>query len=397
MLDAGDARRRRSRRSSRVGDVLDGGYRFESIPDGISVCAHGPGTVDLFVNHETSKVPFPFTCREPDRVPSESQNDFDNSQVSQLILNQRLGRRAQRLLRHPEQRRLPAVLLELPRDEEGGVRPRHPLHERGVTRLRAPAGGLVAARARAARRRAKPDSSSRSTSRTGSTTTIYGMGRHNHENSVPIPGYDDLVVLSGDDTFTSGPLSDPRTRRRRLRCDPAGPVAAVLVHRTRHRARCWHDEGELWAFVVDDRPAVNELLRLQLPASTDVDQRATSSRSRATSRRASSRRHGAQGRPTSGYPLPPTNGSWQLEICRSRDGSRHRRPAVGARVLEPAQQRVPLRPRRGHRLRQATGHGERRLHRRLGPRQHAALPTAGTVDERPRLEDGVRYETTRRS
>ena len=36
---------------------------------------------------------------------------------------------------------------------------------------------------------------------------IYGMGRHNHENNVAIPGFDDLVVLSGDDTFTSGPLT----------------------------------------------------------------------------------------------------------------------------------------------------------------------------------------------
>ena len=31
------------------------------------------------------------------------------------------------------------------------------------------------------------------------------MGRHNHENSVAIPGFDDLVLLSGDDTFTNNP------------------------------------------------------------------------------------------------------------------------------------------------------------------------------------------------
>jgi hypothetical protein len=34
-----------------VGDVLPNGYRYESIPDGISVRARGAGRVDLFVNH----------------------------------------------------------------------------------------------------------------------------------------------------------------------------------------------------------------------------------------------------------------------------------------------------------------------------------------------------------
>ena len=42
---------------------------------------------------------------------------------------------------------------------------------------------------------------------TGAYKTIYGMGRHNHENSVAVPGYHKPVVLSGDDTFTSGPLT----------------------------------------------------------------------------------------------------------------------------------------------------------------------------------------------
>lgn len=41
--------------------------------------------------------------------------------------------------------------------------------------------------------------------RTGRYRSIYGMGRHNHENSVAIPGYDKPVVLSGDDTFTGNP------------------------------------------------------------------------------------------------------------------------------------------------------------------------------------------------
>ena len=46
-----------------VGDVLGSGYRFESIPDGIGVRTRGQGRVDLFVNHETGKAPFPTSRR----------------------------------------------------------------------------------------------------------------------------------------------------------------------------------------------------------------------------------------------------------------------------------------------------------------------------------------------
>ena len=69
-----------------VGDVLPSGFRFEAIPDGISVRTRGQGRVDLFVNHETSKVPFPYVTAGP--TAANSENDFDNAQVSHLILNQ---------------------------------------------------------------------------------------------------------------------------------------------------------------------------------------------------------------------------------------------------------------------------------------------------------------------
>ena len=87
-----------------VGDTLAGGYRYESIPDGISFQAQGgkhkgkdkghgkkhgakndPRTVDLYINHETSFVPFPYTPSAP--TEANSQNDFDNSQESHLVLN----------------------------------------------------------------------------------------------------------------------------------------------------------------------------------------------------------------------------------------------------------------------------------------------------------------------
>ena len=62
---------------------------------------------------------------------------------------------------------------------------------------------------------------------------IYGMGRHNHENDVAIPGFDDLVVLSGDDTFTSGPLTLPAGGPN-TETSARVPVPALLVHRAGH-------------------------------------------------------------------------------------------------------------------------------------------------------------------
>ena len=68
-----------------VGDELSNGYRFEAIPDGISVRVGTGGQIELFVNHETSKVPFPFNTAAPTEANGES--DFDNAQVSLLTLD----------------------------------------------------------------------------------------------------------------------------------------------------------------------------------------------------------------------------------------------------------------------------------------------------------------------
>ena len=69
-----------------VGDTLSSGYRFDSIPDGISVRTKGRGRADLYVNHETSKIPFPYSAANPS--PTTGENDFENAQVSRLTLNQ---------------------------------------------------------------------------------------------------------------------------------------------------------------------------------------------------------------------------------------------------------------------------------------------------------------------
>ena len=165
-----------------------------------------------------------------------------------------------------------------------------------------------------------------------------------------------LVVLSGDDTFTSGPLTG---------VFPAGAVpvavAAVLVHRARHRRAARRRGRPVGLRLRHARR--DELLRRAARARGPWSP-ATSSRCRRTSPPARTRTAREIKAADSAIPLPPTNGSWQRDL-RIADPDRHRRPAVGARVLERHQQRVPVRPRRGHRLRQAARHGQRRLHRRL--------------------------------
>ena len=144
-----------------VGDRLRSGYRFEAIPDGISVRTRGHGRVDLYVNHETSKVPFPYNSTAP--TAANGENDFDNAQVSKLLLSQHsagvLNGSFAISSRSGYQRFCSNYLATV----EGGVRPRDPLHERGDTGLRVPAGGVVASADRAARLSRRPAWSSRST------------------------------------------------------------------------------------------------------------------------------------------------------------------------------------------------------------------------------------------
>ena len=93
-----------------VGDTLPGGYTFESIPDGIALKTRGQGRVDVWVNHETSTVPFPFTP-----ATGVGFNDFTNAMLSKLSLEPAQRRRPEGRLRDPERGELPALLLELPR------------------------------------------------------------------------------------------------------------------------------------------------------------------------------------------------------------------------------------------------------------------------------------------
>ncbi|MDQ3379834.1 MAG: hypothetical protein M3546_05885 [Actinomycetota bacterium] len=212
-----------------VGDTLGSGYTFEAIPDGIAVeRINGRGTADILVNHELSLVPFPTT-----------RQDHLNSTVSRLRLNQNSagvlrgeyvipqsagyqrfcsnflvgaehGFERELLLTNEEARDIvlrqedswePGLTLATPGTEQAGV--------------------VVAYDVRS-----------------GTYKSIYGMGRHNHENSVGVPGYGYPVVLSGDDTFDA-------------------PASQLYMYKAESGADVWNDKGKLYAFVADN-PAIND-------------------------------------------------------------------------------------------------------------------------------------------
>jgi hypothetical protein len=213
-----------------VGDTLPGGYLFEAIPDGISIGkVNGNGTVDILVNHELSPVPFPATRQDP-----------INSTVSQLRLNQHSGGVLKGDYVIPQSAGYQRFCSNFVVGSEHGfdrdllftneeardivLRQADSWHQPGVqlTEPGAEQAGVVVAY----------------DLKSGAFRSIYGMGRHNHENSVGIPGYGYPVVLSGDDTFDA-------------------PASQLYQYKAASGGDVWNDRGALYAFKAED-PAIND-------------------------------------------------------------------------------------------------------------------------------------------
>jgi hypothetical protein len=67
--------------------------------------------------------------------------------------------------------------------------------------------------------------------KTGKSTAVPGMGRLNHENTIALPGYDQLALLTTDDTFS-------------------GPSAQLYMYLADDQDAVFDDEGSLYAFQV---------------------------------------------------------------------------------------------------------------------------------------------------
>ena len=220
-----------------VGETLPGGYRFEAIPDGIALRKRGQGRLDVFVNHETSLVPFPYT--HPGAPTEASQNDFDNSQVSRLILNRRSGGilRGSMVIRSEENfQRLCSNYLATAK--EGFDRPILFTNEEAVEWINR-SGKAWPATTGAPEARQSGVVIAYDV-RTGKRKPIWGMGRLNHENTVAVPDYDDRVLFTTDDTFQSLP-----------------PQSQLYSYIAPDTDAVWNDQGDLWAFV-SDVPGVDD-------------------------------------------------------------------------------------------------------------------------------------------
>ena len=203
-----------------VGERLRNGYVFESIPDGIAIKVTGDLTVDAYVNHETSTVPFPF-----DAATGVGFNDFTNAMLSKLTLHRRSGSVQAGEYVIPSSANYQRFCSNFMAGAEHGF-------DREIVFTNEEATDFVNRTGEAWPARAGAEQAGVVVAydvASGEYKTIYGMGRHNHENSVAIPGYGHPVVMSGDDTFSA-------------------PASQMYLYVAASRAQLWADQGALYGF-----------------------------------------------------------------------------------------------------------------------------------------------------
>jgi hypothetical protein len=196
------------------------GVVFEGIPDGIGAKPNGGGTIDLFVTHEQSHVPFQGFADFQDASVSRVTVDIGLKQVTGLdvALSPDLGflRFCSAFMAGPEHGfdgytfftgEESNDIIEVPSGAPYGADP-------AIAPYRQ-AGYAVAL-----------DTDD------GTVSVLSRMGRHNHENVVVVPGgWKQVVSLSGDDTFTA-------------------PSSQLYLHTANKPDQLLNDKGQLWAFQV---------------------------------------------------------------------------------------------------------------------------------------------------
>jgi hypothetical protein len=190
-----------------VGDSPDG-VLFEGLPDGLGMTdGDKKHTVDVYVAHEQTTVPF------------FDRRDFQDASVTKLTLS-------------TKKKNMGAVLAS-----EVVLSPAD-----GFRRFCSASMGTVAEGFDVpVFLTGEEDNSSRDwgqagfavvlNTETGESTAVPGMGRLNHENTIALPGYDGLALLTTDDTFSR-------------------PSAQLYIYLADDQDALFEDEGSLYAFQV---------------------------------------------------------------------------------------------------------------------------------------------------
>lgn len=193
---------------------------FEGIPDGIGLAPSADGLADVYVAHEQSRVAF------------QNERDFVDSSVTRWTIDPATNTITDSDVAIPDSAgfiRFCSTFMAGP--AEGFSTYTLFANEESDDDLAVPAGAPYGPDPALAPKREAGYVVAYDTA-TGEYRQISRMGRHNHENSVVVPGgWKKVAILSGDDTFNA-------------------PSSQLYLFTANDEEAVRDDHGQLWAFQV---------------------------------------------------------------------------------------------------------------------------------------------------
>jgi hypothetical protein len=203
------------------GETCDG-LLFPGLPDGIGLApgTGGAGTVDVYVAHEETHVPFFGTADFQDASASRLTLDVVSGEV--LSADVAIG---------PEAGYLRFCSASMAGPAEGFSRYTFFTGEESNDIVDVPAGAPYGPDPAISPQRQAGYAVALDVA-SGQFIQVEGMGRLNHENTIAVPGgWSRINLLTTDDTFS-------------------GPSAQLYQYLANHESHIWQDKGSLWAFRV---------------------------------------------------------------------------------------------------------------------------------------------------
>ncbi len=200
------------------GDVVDG-VEFQGLPDGVGMVPGAAGTVDVYVAHEQTTVPF------------FNSADYEDASVAKLTLSTAdASVVGAEVAVSPDDGYLRFCSAGVVGPAEGFSTYTFFTGEETNDIVDVPTGAPYAADPALAPQRQGGYVVALNTE-TGESAPIAGMGRLNHENTIALPGYNQITMLTTDDTFTAA-------------------TSQLYMYLANHESHVWQDKGSLWAFQV---------------------------------------------------------------------------------------------------------------------------------------------------